>query len=115
MEKIAMHVFTYVGGIKGFAADNNSVTKWCLNRLEQDKSTNGLKQMAGVISSADFFLLGSTSFHFSKDFDHQILENDCTNLFSITREATKLFNLSSGVAVEDDLGDKILNITDGGK
>ena len=71
--------------------------------------------MAGVISSANFFLLGSTSFHFSKDFDHQILENDCTNLFSVTREATKLFNLSSGVAVEDDLGDKILNITDGGK
>ena len=27
-----MHVFTYVGGIKGFAADNNSVTKWCLKQ-----------------------------------------------------------------------------------
>ena len=110
-----MHVFTYVGGIKGFAADNNLVTKWCLNRLGQDKNTNGLKQIAGVISSADFLLLGSTFFHFSKDFDHRILESDCINLFSITRKATKLFNLSSGVAVEDDLGDKTRNITDGGK
>ena len=50
-----MHVFTYVGGTKGFAANNNSVTKWCLNRPEQAKNTNALKQMAGVASSADIY------------------------------------------------------------
>ena len=66
MEQIVMNAFTYVGGIKGFPADKNSVTKWCLNRLEQAKNTNALKQMVGVISFADFLLSGSTSFYFSK-------------------------------------------------
>ena len=50
-----MHAFTYVGGIKGFAAHNNSVKKWCLNRPEQAKNTNALKQMAGVTSSVDIY------------------------------------------------------------
>ena len=48
MEKRVKHVFTYAGGIKGFAADNNSVTKWSLNRPEKAKNTNVLKQMAGA-------------------------------------------------------------------
>ena len=48
MEKRVKHVFTYAGGTKGFAADNNSVTKWSLNRPEKAKNTNVLKQMAGV-------------------------------------------------------------------
>ena len=51
MEKRVMHVFTYVGGIKSFAADNNSVTKWCLNRPEKAKNkcskTNRRCEMLG--------------------------------------------------------------------
>ena len=43
------------------------------------------------------------------------MENDYINPFSVTLEATKLFNLSSGVAVEDHLADQILNIIDIGK
>ena len=50
-----MHVFTYLSGIKGFAADNDSVTKWCLNRPQQTEKTNVLKQMAGVTNSADVY------------------------------------------------------------
>ena len=38
------------------------------------------------------------------------MENDYINSFSVSLEATKLFNLSSGVAVEDNPTDKILNI-----
>ena len=38
-----MYVFTYVGGVKGFAPDISSVTKWCLNRPKQAKNTNALK------------------------------------------------------------------------
>ena len=34
MEEIVMHIFTYVGVIKDFAADNNSVTKWCLKKIK---------------------------------------------------------------------------------
>ena len=38
--------------------------------------------------------------------------NDDINPLSVTSVATKLFNLSSGVAVEDDVADKIINIID---
>ena len=41
----------------------------------------------------------------------QILGNYYINTFSITLKTTKLFNLSSGAAVEDHLAEKILKIT----
>lgn len=41
-----MNVFTFVGGIKGLAAENDSAKKWCLNTPEQAKDkcskTNGM-------------------------------------------------------------------------
>ena len=45
----------------------------------------------------------------------QILDNDYVNPVSVTLEETKLFSLGSGVAVEDDLADKTLNIIDVGE
>ena len=118
-EEIFLHVFKYVGGIKVFATDNNPVTKWCLNRLEQAKNTNALNQMAGVTGSADIYKALQTS-QIIKSEDKvswlvQILENDYINPFSVTHEATKLFNLSAGVAVEGNLADKIINIIGIGK
>ena len=44
-----------------------------------------------------------------------MFENDCINSFTLALEVVKLFNLSSGVTIEDDLADKILNIIDVGK
>ena len=73
--------------------------------------------MAGVTSSADIYKALRAIIK-SGDYVSrlvQILENDYINPFSVTLEATKLFNLSSGVAVEDDLADQILNINDIGK
>ena len=72
--------------------------------------------MAGVTSSADIYKALRTS-QIIKSEDKvsrlvHILENDYINPFSVNLEATKLFNLSSAVAVEDDLADKILNIID---
>ena len=32
-----------------FASDKEAVLKWCLNRPEQSKNTNGLKNMAGLL------------------------------------------------------------------
>ena len=119
IEEIVMHVFTYVGGIKGFAADNNSVTKSCLSRPEQAKNTNALKQIAGVTNSADIYKV-LRPWQIIKS-EHkvsrlvQILENDYINPVSVTLKATILFKLSSGVTIEADLTDKILNITDVGK
>ena len=64
-----MHVFTYVGGTKGFTADNDSVTEWCLNRPEQAKNTTTLKQMAGVTDIYKVRLI------FIKLFDHHKLSS----------------------------------------
>ena len=75
--------------------------------------------MADVTSSADIFkALRPPQIIKSEDKVSrlvQILENAYINPFSLTHEATKLFNLSSGVTVEDELADKILNIIDVGK
>ena len=39
------------GGIKSFASDANSVLKWCLNRPDQARNTNALRQLAGLSSN----------------------------------------------------------------
>ena len=107
-EKV-INFFTHVGGLKAFAADNNSITKSYLNRWERAKNTNALKQMAGVTSSADIY---KVLWPIIKSEDYvsrlgQIFENDYINPISVTFASTKLFNLSSGVATEDDLADKL--------
>ena len=75
--------------------------------------------MAGFSSSGDFYkALRPSQIIKSEDKVSQlvqILENGYINPFSLTLEATKLFSLSSAVAVEEELADKILNITDVGK
>ena len=75
--------------------------------------------MAGVTSSVDIYkALRSSQIITSEgkvSQPVQILENDYINPFSITLKATKLFNLSSGAAVEDHLAEKILRIIDAGR
>ena len=75
--------------------------------------------MAGVTSSVDIYkALRSSQIITSESKVSQpvqILENDYINPFSITLKATKLFNLSSGAAVEDHLAEKILRIIDAGR
>ena len=75
--------------------------------------------MAGVTSSVDIYkALRSSQIITSEGKVRQpvqILENDYINPFSITLKATKLFNLSSGAAVEDHLAEKILRIIDAGR
>ena len=75
--------------------------------------------MAGVTSSVDIYkALRSSQIITSEgkvSQPVQILENDYIDPFSITLKATKLFNLSSGAAVEDHLAEKILRIIDAGR
>ena len=75
--------------------------------------------MTGVTSSVDIYkALRSSQIITSEgkvSQPVQILENDYINPFSITLKATKLFNLSSGAAVEDHLAEKILRIIDAGR
>ena len=75
--------------------------------------------MAVVWSSSDVYkALRSSQIINSEDkvsWLVQILGNDYVNPVSVTLEETKLFSLGSGVAVEDDLTDKTLNIIDVGE
>ena len=75
--------------------------------------------MAGVTSSVDIYKeLRPSQIIKSEDKVSQpvqILGNYYINPFSITFKTTKLFNLSSGAAVEDHLAEKILKITDVGR
>ena len=75
--------------------------------------------MAVVWSSSDVYkALRSSQIINSEDkvsWLVQILDNDYVNPVSVTLEETKLFSLGSGVAVEDDLTDKTLNIIDVGE
>ena len=75
--------------------------------------------MAVVWSSSDVYkALRSSQIINSEDkvsWLVQILDNDYVNPVSVTLEETKLFSLGSGVAVEDDLADKTLNIIDVGE
>ena len=90
LQEIDTHVFTYAYGIKGFAADNNSVTKWCLNRPEQAKNSVDIYKALCKITSLPSQITKSES---NVSQPVQILENDYINAFSITLEATKLFIL----------------------
>ena len=75
--------------------------------------------MAVVWSSSDVYkALRSSQIINSEDkvsWLVQILDNDYVNPVSVTLEETKLFSLGSGVAVEDDLADKTLNIIEVGE
>ena len=75
--------------------------------------------MAGVTSLPDIYeALRPSQIIQSEDKVSQLtqmFENDYINSFTLALEVVKLFNLSSGVTIEDDLADKILNIIDVGK
>ena len=45
--------FLFKGGIKSFAANPDAVTKWCLNRADQSKNVNALKEMTGMYTLSE--------------------------------------------------------------
>ena len=45
--------FLFTGGIKSFGGNLDAVAKWCLNRADQAKNVNALKEMAGIYSSSE--------------------------------------------------------------
>ena len=96
-EGIVMHVFAYAGGIKGFAADKNLVKKLCLNKPEQAKNINTLKQMACVTGLADIHKATITNYQARGKVSRlvQSLENNFIDPFLVTLEATKLFKFIS--------------------
>ena len=45
--------FLFKGGIKSFAANPDAVTKWYLNRADQAKNVNSLKEMTGMYTLSE--------------------------------------------------------------
>ena len=45
--------FLFTGGIKSFVANPDAVTKSCLNKADQAKNVNALKEMAGIYISSE--------------------------------------------------------------
>ena len=44
--------FFFTVGVKSFAANHDFVTKWCLNRADQAKNVNALKEMSRTYISS---------------------------------------------------------------
>ena len=102
------------GGIKSFASDSKSILKWTLNRSEQAKNTSELLNMADIKSPEDIYkslrlsqVLKSESF---TDKIVKTLREEYTNPFGSDLDRSLLYNLSSGVPVDETLCNGILNI-----
>ena len=108
-----------LGGIKGFASDSASVMKWCLNRPTQAKSTSCLRTLAGLASKTGIYkpLRPSQILKTEKMVTNAIdvITNEYINPFGLDIDKNHLYNLSSGIAIEDSLATEIINLNTTGK
>ena len=106
--------FLFKGRIKGFA-----VTKWCLNRGDQAKHVNVLKKMAAIYSSSEKCKpLCPSHILISERCVAEVirvLEEKYIYPFTVLVAEDCLFNLNSGIPVNDQLADEILNTNKLGK
>ena len=102
------------GGIRSFASSSESVTKWTLNRASQASVTAKLKKFSNITKSDEIY---------KPQRPHQIVKSekwtaslqntvsqDFVNPFSTGLDPFKLYNLSSGIPVDDDKISSMLNI-----
>ena len=101
--------FLFTGGIKSFAANPDAVTKWCLNRADQAKNVNALKEIAGIYSSSEKYKpLRPSQILISEKLIAKVirvLEEEYINPFSVLVAEDCLFNLSSGIPFNNQLAD----------
>ena len=107
------------GGITAFAVDEASVSKWTLNRSSLAEITNELKQFAGVNSSDEVYkhsrpaeIVKSNK---STNAVVSVLTNEYIDPFDKELDPSKLYNLSSGIPVSDEVADGILQILTNGE
>ena len=108
-----------LGGIKGFASDTASVMKWCLNRPTQAKNTSCFRTLAGLASKTGIYkpLRPSQILKTEKMVTNAIdvITNEYINPFGLDIDKNHLYNLSSGIAIEDSLATEIINLNTTGK
>ena len=94
-----------VGGIGRFGGNIDSIIKWTLNNALQAKITAELKLFAQVDKSEEMY----KAFHphqirKSENWTAtlaQVISQDVLNPFDCNLDSTKLYNLSSGVPVDE--------------
>ena len=104
--------------IKNFASNSSSVLKWCLNRPSQAENTNALKDLAGLRNKVyNYKPLRPSQILKSEERVSavvRVLQDEYLNPFDLEVDATHLFNLSSGIHVQDDLAKEIVSIKEKG-
>ena len=112
-------IISLLGGIKGFASDSASVMKLCLNRPTQAKNTSCLRTLAEPASKTGIYkpLLPSQILKSEKMVTNAIdvITNEYINPFGLDIDKNHLYNLSSGIAIEDSLATEIINLNTIGK
>ena len=101
--------FLFTGGIKRFAGNSDAVEK----QGRSSQNVNALKEMAGIYSSSEKCKpLRPSQILISEKLVAEVirvLEEKYINPFSVLVAEDCLFNLISGIPVNDQLADEILN------
>ena len=107
------------GGIKYFAADSSAVLKWTLNRLEQAKNTGTLLNLTDMNNPGSIYKpLRTSQILKSERFVSNIidvLKEEHVNSFDSNLDKGLLVNLSSGIAVAEDVAEEITSTDSSGK
>ena len=98
---------------QSFASDSSSILKWTLNRAEQAKNTTALLNLAEVNSATNAYKpLRPSQILQSEKFVSRIMEilkEEYVNPFDVNLTQGQLVNLSSGVALPDEMTSEILS------
>ena len=107
------------GGIKSFYSSQSSILKWTLNRAQQSANTSELKSMTGIAQEnfAHKSLRPSEIIKSEKKVQRivEVLQDEYINPFDEDLEKNYLYNLSSGIAIQDDLAESILKTKEVGR
>ena len=107
------------GGIKYFPADSSAVLKWALNRSEQAKNTGALLNLTDMNNPGSIYKpLRPSQILKSERFLSNIinvLKEEYVNSFDSNLDKGLLVNLSSGIAVAEDVAEKIISTDSSGK
>ena len=103
-----------IGGIRGFASDESSVKKWTMNRSEQATNTGELLEMCDIDISSEMYRPSRPSQILHSETRvadiTRVLREEYVNPLDINLDKTALFNLSSGVAVPDEIAEVLLSL-----
>ena len=101
------------GGIKASSTNNESVTKWCLNRSEQAKNTKALYDLCDLDAGSNTYKLCRPSQIIKTEELVQAvmntLMNEYINPFDVLLEKDELVCLSSGVPLNSETTEFLLS------